>query len=179
MSRRWPPRPTSARPPGGGARGGRGGWAGGGVGGAASAAASGAVAMVPPIVDLVATDTDALFAAIDSGARADGRPYTFNGEPLPKLAALEISGAVMNPGQQFLHLLSDPNIAFILFTLGFYGILSALFPPHLISGALGAIAIVLAFIGSNSLPLNIGGLLLILMGIGLFVLDMNFTSSGL
>jgi len=134
--------------------------------------------MVPPIVDLVATDTDALFAAIDSGARADGRPYTFNGEPLPKLAALEISGAVMNPGQQFLHLLSDPNIAFILFTIGFYGILSELFHPNLISGSLGAIAIVLAFIGSNSLPLNIGGLLLILMGIGLFVLEMNFTSYG-
>jgi len=153
-------------------------WAERAVREAASASASEAVAMVPPIVDLVAADTEALFAAIDSGARADGRPYTFNGERLPKLAALEISGAVMNPGQQFLHLLSDPNIAFILFTIGFYGILSELFHPNLISGSLGAIAIVLAFIGSNSLPLNIGGLLLILMGIGLFVLEMNFTSYG-
>ena len=84
----------------------------------------------------------------------------------------------MNVGQQFLHLLSDPNIAFILFTIGFYGILSELFHPNLISGSLGAIAIVLAFIGSNSLPLNVGGLLLILIGIGLFVLELHFTSYG-
>ncbi|MDH4334881.1 MAG: nodulation protein NfeD [Chloroflexota bacterium] len=153
-------------------------WAERAVREAASASASEAVGMVPPIVDLVATDTDALFAAIDTGARADGRHYTFNGEPLPKLAGLEITDAVMNPGQSFLHLLSDPNIAFILFTIGFYGILSELFHPNLISGSLGAIAIVLAFIGSNSLPLNIGGLLLILMGIGLFVLELNFTSYG-
>ena len=86
----------------------------------------------------------------------------------------------MNVGQQFLHVLSDPNIAFILFTIGFYGILSRALPPELLlSGSLGAIAIVLAFIGSNSLPLNVGGLLLILLGIGLFVLELHFTCYGL
>ncbi len=153
-------------------------WAERAVREAASASASEAVGMVPPIVDLLAADTGALLAAIDTGARADGRPYTFNGEALPMLAGLDVTDAGMNVGQQFLHLLSDPNIAFILFTIGFYGILSELFHPNLISGSLGAIAIVLAFIGSNSLPLNVGGLLLILMGIGLFVLELNFTSYG-
>ena len=63
----------------------------------------------------------------------------------------------MNPGQQFLHLLSDPNIAFLLFTIGFYGILAELFHPNFFSGILGAIAIVVALIGSNALPLNVGG----------------------
>ena len=58
----------------------------------------------------------------------------------------------MNLGQQFLHLLSDPNIAFLLFTIGFYGILAELFHPNFFSGILGAIAIVVAFIGSNSPP---------------------------
>ena len=134
--------------------------------------------MEPPIVDIEAADTDALFAEIDRGTRADGYPYEFNGAPLPHLSGLPIVDANMNVGQQFLHLLSDPNIAFILFTIGFYGILSELFHPNLISGSLGAIAIVLAFIGSNSLPLNVGGLLLILLGIGLFVLELHFTSYG-
>jgi membrane-bound serine protease (ClpP class) len=134
--------------------------------------------MSPPIVDLLAADTDELFAAIDGGERADGRAYTFDGQPLPTLGGLPITDASMNAGQQLLHLLSDPNIAFILFTIGFYGILSELFHPNLVSGSLGAIAIVLAFIGSNSLPLNIGGLLLILMGVGLFVLELHFTSYG-
>jgi len=153
-------------------------WAESAVREAASASASEAVAMSPPIVDLVAADTTELFAAIDTGARADGHPYRFNDAPLPKLSGLAIRDSNMNAGQQFLHLLSDPNIAFILFTIGFYGILSELFHPNLISGSLGAIAIVLAFIGSNSLPLNVGGLLLILMGIALFVLELHFTSYG-
>ena len=75
--------------------------------------------------------------------------------------------------------IADPNIAFILFTIGFYGIVSELFHPNFFSGPVGIIALVLAFIGSNSLPLNIGGLLLILLGIGLFILELNVTSYGL
>jgi membrane-bound serine protease (ClpP class) len=153
-------------------------WAESAVRDAASASVSEAIALKPPIVDIEAADTDALFAAIDKGTRADGYVYQFNGKPLPKLSGLPVSDGTMNVGQQFLHLLSDPNIAFILFTIGFYGILSELFHPNLISGSLGAIAIVLAFIGSNSLPLNVGGLLLILMGMGLFVLELHFTSYG-
>ena len=153
-------------------------WAESAVRQAASASVTEALALSPPIVDLEAADTTALFAAIDTGSRSDGRAYTFNGHPLPKLSGLAITDATMNVGQQFLHLLSDPNIAFILFTIGFYGILSELFHPNLISGSLGAIAILLAFIGSNSLPLNVGGLLLILLGIGLFVLELHFTSYG-
>jgi membrane-bound serine protease (ClpP class) len=153
-------------------------WAESAVRDAVSASADDAAGMTPPVVDLVAADTTELFAAIDTGTRADGRPYRFRDAPLPRLAGLPIRDSNMNLGQQFLHLLSDPNIAFILFTIGFYGILSELFHPNLISGSLGAIAIVLAFIGSNSLPLNIGGLLLILLGIGLFVLELHFTSYG-
>ena len=62
----------------------------------------------------------------------------------------------MNPLQALLHLLSDPNIAFILFTLGFYGLLFELQNPNFVTGILGAIAIILAFIGFGSLPLNVG-----------------------
>ncbi len=85
----------------------------------------------------------------------------------------------MNVGQQLLHLLSDPNIAFILFTIGFYGIIAELFHPNFFSGIVGAIAIILAFIGSNALPLNVGGLLLILIGVGLLALEVVIASYGL
>jgi membrane-bound serine protease (ClpP class) len=154
-------------------------WARDAVFEAASVSAADAVDMSPPVVDMVATDETDLFTQIDSGQRADGRAFDFHGQPLPKLSALTIRDAGMNPGQAFLHLLSDPNVAFILFTIGFYGILSELFHPNFFSGPVGAIALVLAFIGSNSLPLNIGGLLLILVGIGLFVLELHVTSFGL
>ena len=85
----------------------------------------------------------------------------------------------MNPFQEFLHLLSDPNIAFILFTIGFYGLLFELQNPNFVTGILGALAIILAFIGFGSLPLNVAGLLLILLAIVLFGLELTVTSHGL
>jgi membrane-bound serine protease (ClpP class) len=154
-------------------------WAESAVRDAASIGATEAVAMEPPVADLIAADLPELLAAVDGGQRADGRTYTFNGEPLPQLSGLAVRELEMNVGQQFLHLLSDPNIAFILFTIGFYGIVAELFHPNFFSGILGAIAIVLAFIGSNALPLNVGGLLLILIGVGLLALEVVVASYGL
>jgi membrane-bound serine protease (ClpP class) len=154
-------------------------WAESAVRTAASSSAADAVAKRPPIVDIVASDPTDLFAQIDRGTRADGYAYEFEGQPLPRLSGLPIRDVNMNFGQGFLHLLSDPNIAFILFTIGFYGLLSELFHPNFFTGPTGGIALVLAFIGSNSLPLNVGGLLLILLGIGLLVLELTVTSFGL
>jgi membrane-bound serine protease (ClpP class) len=154
-------------------------WAESAVRDAASINATQAVAMEPPVVDLIAADIDALLEDIDTGARADGHEYTFDGAALPKLSGLAIADVSMNIGQGFLHLLSDPNVAFLLFTIGFYGIIAELWHPNFFSGTLGAMAVLLAFIGSNSLPLNVGGLLLILLGIGLFALEIMVTSYGL
>jgi membrane-bound serine protease (ClpP class) len=154
-------------------------WAESAVREAASVSATDAIAMEPPVADLIAGDLPALLAAIDTGERADGHAYTFNGEPIPPLSDTSVRELSMNPGQQFLHVLSDPNVAFILFTIGFYGIIAELFHPNFFSGILGAIAIVLAFIGSNALPLNVGGLLLILIGAGLLALEVVVASYGL
>jgi membrane-bound serine protease (ClpP class) len=154
-------------------------WAESAVRDAESVSAADAVAMEPPVVDMIAADLPSLLEEVDSGERADGRPYTFDGQPIPPLSHLPVREIEMNVGQQFLHLLSDPNIAFILFTIGFYGIVAELFHPNFFSGILGAIAIVLAFIGSNALPLNVGGLLLILIGVGLLALEVVVASYGL
>ena len=85
----------------------------------------------------------------------------------------------MNPFQSIIHLLSDPNIAFILLTLGFYGLLFELQSPNFVTGILGAIALILAFIGFGSLPLNVAGCLLIGLAVLLFVLETTVTSHGL
>jgi membrane-bound serine protease (ClpP class) len=113
-------------------------------------------------------------------AQADGMEVRIAGEPV----VLETAGAeqerlAMNPFQAFLHLLSDPNIAFILFTLGFYGIFFELQNPNYVTGIVGAFALILAFIGFGSLPLNIAGLLLIGLAVLLFVLELTVTSGGL
>ncbi len=113
-------------------------------------------------------------------AQADGMTVNVAGEDV----VLETAGATieemgMNPFQGFLHLLSDPNIAFILFVLGFYGIFFEFQNPNFVTGILGAFALILAFIGFGSLPLNVAGLLLIAFAVILFVLELSITSAGL
>lgn len=111
---------------------------------------------------------------------ADGRQVTIEGVPRTlALAGLATESVAMNPFQGFLHLLSDPNIAFVLFTIGFYGLLFELQNPNFVTGILGALAIILAFVGFGSLPLNVAGLLLIGMAIVLFALEPTVTSHGL
>ncbi len=139
---------------------------------ARSSAASEAVAL--GAVDGIADSIGAVLAF------ADGRTVTVAGQS----QTLSLTGAspeelAMNPFQEMLHLLSDPNIAFILFTIGFYGLLFELQNPNFVTGILGALAIVLAFIGFGSLPLNAGGLILIVLAMVLFGLELTVTSHGL
>jgi membrane-bound serine protease (ClpP class) len=124
---------------------------------------------------------DGLADSIDQVlAVANGREVTVRGEPVTlDLAGAAVDDLPMNPLQSFLHLLTDPNIAFILFTIGFYGLLFELQNPNFVTGILGAIALILAFIGFGSLPLNVGGLILIGLAIVLFVLELTVTSHGL
>ncbi len=113
-------------------------------------------------------------------AFADGRTVDVQGEPVTlDLAGAEPVELPMNPLQAFLHLLSDPNIAFILFTIGFYGLIFELQNPNFVTGILGGISIILAFIGFGSLPLNVAGLLLIALAVVLFILEFTITSHGL
>jgi membrane-bound serine protease (ClpP class) len=111
---------------------------------------------------------------------ANGRTVTVGGQPVViNLLDAQQVDLSMNPLQGLLHLVSDPNVAFILFTLGFYGLLFELQNPNFVTGTLGAIAIVLAFIGFGSLPLNIAGLLLVGIGLVLFIVDLHVTNHGL
>lgn len=112
--------------------------------------------------------------------QASGRTIEIGGV----MRTLDLTGSApdelgMNPFQAFLHLLSDPNIAFLLFTVGFYGLFFELQNPNFVTGILGGLAIILAFIGFGSLPLNVAGLLLIGLAIVLFVLEATVTSHGL
>jgi len=114
-------------------------------------------------------------------AAADGKTVSVHGKGDVTLA---LEGATsdevsLNPLQGFLHLLSDPNISFILFTFGFYGLLFELYSPNFVTGVLGAFGIILAFVGFGSLPLNVAGLLLIGLAVFLFWLEHSVVSHGL
>jgi membrane-bound serine protease (ClpP class) len=139
---------------------------------AVSSAASQAVA--EGAVDGIAASLD------DVIAFADGREVKVNGQPVTlNLADAATEDLAMNPFQAFLHLLSDPNIAALLFSIGSLGLIYELMSPNFVTGILGGIAIILAFIGSDSLPLNVGGLLLIALAMLLFALELTVTSHGL
>jgi membrane-bound serine protease (ClpP class) len=137
-------------------------------------AATAAEAVELGAVDGIAATMDEVLAF------ADGRVVTVANEEV----TIDTAGATtydlpMNPFQAFLHLLSDPNIAFILITVGFYGLLYEVISPNFVTGILGAISIILAFIGFGSLPLNVAGLLLIGLGVIMFVLEFTVASHGL
>jgi membrane-bound serine protease (ClpP class) len=124
---------------------------------------------------------DGIASTIDDVIRqANGKTVQVSGRDVVlDLAGAPIQEAGINPFQGLLHLLADPNIALILFTVGFYGLLFELQNPNFVTGILGAIAIILAFVGFGSLPLNLAGLLLIGIGILLFALEPTVTSHGL
>jgi membrane-bound serine protease (ClpP class) len=124
---------------------------------------------------------DGIAASLDDVlAFANGREVTIDGQPVKlDLAGAATEDLAMNPFQAFLHLLSDPNIAALLFSIGSLGLIYELMSPNFVTGILGGIAIILAFIGSDSLPLNVAGLMLIAFAMVLFALEFNTTSHGL
>ena len=82
--------------------------------------------------------------------------------------------------QKVLSRISDPNIAYIMMMLGFYGLLFELFSPGAIfPGIIGVICLILAFYSMSSMPVNYAGLALIIFGIILFLLEIKVISHGM
>ncbi len=81
---------------------------------------------------------------------------------------------------RLLSLLADPNIAYFLMMIGFYGILFEIYSPGAIfPGVIGGICLILAFYAFQTIPINYAGLALIVLGIIFFVLELKITSYGL
>jgi membrane-bound serine protease (ClpP class) len=147
-------------------------WAVSTVEDAVSSSASEAVAA--GAVDGIATSLE------DVRRQANGQVVDVLAQPVTiDIAAAPFVDLPMNPFQSIIHLLSDPNIAFILLTLGFYGLLFELQSPNFVTGILGAIALILAFIGFGNLPLNVAGIMLIGLAVVLFILEFTVVSHGL
>lgn len=112
---------------------------------------------------------------------ANGRSVTVAGN---RSVTLNLAGAVtselgMNPFLAFFRLLADPTIVALLFSTGSIALIAELYSPNFVTGILGALMILLALIGAGTLPLNVGGVLLILLGMVLFGLEVTVTSHGL
>ncbi len=82
--------------------------------------------------------------------------------------------------ERFLHAISDPNIAYVLLSIGTIGIIAEIYSPGtFFPGIVGAISLLLAFYSLGVLDANIGGILLILLAFGLFIGEVLTTTFGI
>ncbi len=86
----------------------------------------------------------------------------------------------MNAIEKFLQTISDPNIAYILFTLATIGLITEISNPGLVfPGVAGGISLLLAFYSLGVLNAYWGGIALIVLAVGLFIAEYFTTSFGL
>jgi len=134
-----------------------------------------AEALKMKVVDLVARDLKELLEELD------GRTVVVAGVT----RTLHTKGATTNEfkpswRQALLSRLIDPNIAYILFILGFYGLLFELSNPGaVLPGIVGGICLLLAFLAFSALPVNLTGVFLIVFAMILFLVDVKAQSHGL
>ena len=81
---------------------------------------------------------------------------------------------------KILDILTQPDIAFILFSIGSLGLMLELYNPgSIFPGVVGAISLILAFYAFQTLPINYAGVALIVLAIILFIAEIKVVSHGL
>lgn len=127
------------------------------------------------LIDLIAPDFDRLLAALD------GRTFR-RGESTVTLRTrgAEVREIEMSPLRRLLAVIADPNIAFILLSLGGLGLYFELMNPGaILPGVVGAISLILGFFALSVLPVNYAGLALLLLALVLFIAEIKVVSHGL
>jgi membrane-bound serine protease (ClpP class) len=127
------------------------------------------------VIDLVAEDLPTLLKQLDGR-----RVQLSSGPAVLKTADSGLREFPMGLRLEWLKTISDPNIAYLLMTIGTIGIIAELYSPGaILPGIVGAISLILAFYAFQSLPVNYAGMLLFVLGIVFFVLEASVTSYGL
>ncbi|WP_280542512.1 nodulation protein NfeD [Chromohalobacter sp. 11-W] len=126
------------------------------------------------VVDVVAGDLDDLLTQLDgrSVVMADGERT---------LATQDMTLERQPPDwrAQVLAFITDPNVAYFLMIIGFYGLIFELLSPGtLFPGVIGAISLVLAMYAFQMLSVGYAGLMLIFLGMALVVAEAFVPSVG-
>ena len=127
------------------------------------------------MVDFIADDLDDLLAQLN------GRVVeTAAGTRTLDTTDLDRRRVNKNLLENFLEFISDPNVSFILFSIGGLGIVIELFNPGLIApGVVGVIAILLAFLAFGNLPVSWAGVAFILVAFVLVALEIVVAGFGI
>jgi len=139
-----------------------------------SISATGEEALKMKVIDIVSKDLNTLLSDVDGK-----KVRTVMGEKVLKTAKAKVMREELGVRHKILNLISDPNVAYILMLLGFYGLFFELTNPGAIfPGVIGGICLILAFYAFQTLPVNYAGLLLIILAIILFILEVKIVSHG-
>ena len=127
------------------------------------------------VVDYVAKNLDDYIEYLDG--KVAKLP---SGDKILATHEAKIINKQMGLHRKILDVISEPNIAYLLMILGFYGLFFEIRSPGAIfPGVLGGIFLILAFFAFQVLPINYAGLALIIVGIILFILEIKIVSYGL
>lgn len=126
------------------------------------------------VVDLVADDGGKPRYA-DLLDKLDGREVTTADGPVTlRTRGAPVRTIGMNFAERFLHVIVDPNIAYLLLSIGTLALTAEFYHPGaILPGVTGAICLILAFVAFGSLPVNWGGVALIILAVVLFIVDIK------
>lgn len=127
------------------------------------------------VIDVVAPDLSSLLAQLDSR-----EVELLSGTTTLRLREANIVYVDMSLIESFLFAITDPNIAYILLSLGMLGIFLELsHPGAILPGIAGGVCLLLGLYSLGTLPVNWAGVLLIAFAFVLFVAEIFVTSYGL
>lgn len=126
------------------------------------------------VIDLIAADTQALLSAIaDRTVNVQGREVSLDLTSAPLF--------VLDPDwrSEFLAVITNPNVAYVLMLIGLYGLIFEFSNPGFgVPGVLGAICLLVALYAFQILPVSYAGLGLMLLGVGLIAAEATMPSFG-
>ena len=127
------------------------------------------------VVEVIAKNEEDLLAQLD------GRVVKVSGSNKTlKTKDADVRRIAMDARQRFLNTLANPNVAYLFFILGFYGLLYEVTHAGAgLPGVVGTIFIILALFSMQLLPTNYAGLALIILAIVLFIAEAKIAGFGL
>lgn len=127
------------------------------------------------VTEFIASNLDDLLTQLD------GHSVTLDsGEVILQLASAQVTEIETGWRYDFLNLITNPNVAYLLLMLGIYGLILEFYNPGVgIAGVVGVISLLLAGFALHMLPVNYAGLALLVVGIALMISEAFSPSFGI
>jgi len=127
------------------------------------------------VIEIMASDMHDLMRQLD-GCEVE----LARGTVTLKTADATLRKLNMNIAESILHVVVNPSIAYLLLSIGIWGLIAEFSAPGIsVGGIIGIICLVLFSVAVATLPVNWGGLILIIVALGLFIADIKAPTHGL